>query len=383
MSCILPKRLDTEIWIGNIGYKMNKAEKTYLWFTSFVFLHYERVQKLIELFGDVEDIFDKLETKAELVQEIVGGVQNYNKMLFARDENFLQSYINNLKNMNIEVVTQASANYPKKLLQVECPPFILFCKGNLKLLEANNGLAVVGTRRPTFYGRDITEKFCKVLCKNGFLLVSGMADGIDSIAHRTALENNEPTIAVLGGGFNHIYPASNLELSKKIEENGLLVSEYPPSHNAKNYDFIKRNRIIAGLSKCVLIPEAGKTSGALHTKNYALETGREVFAIPGNVNSPMSEGTNNMIKTQHVACATDPQDILDYYKIAQNPIKMPKAPQLSLDQMLIRGMLEDGETDFETLQEKTNLDTKTLNSCLTSMQISGIIKKLPGNKFSL
>ena len=140
MSCILPKRLDTEIWIGNIGYKMNKAEKTYLWFTSFVFLHYERVQKLIELFGDVEDIFDKLETKAELVQEIVGGVQNYNKMLFARDENFLQSYINNLKNMNIEVVTQASANYPKKLLQVECPPFILFCKGNLKLLEANNGL---------------------------------------------------------------------------------------------------------------------------------------------------------------------------------------------------------------------------------------------------
>lgn len=361
---------------------MNKAEKIYLWLTSFVFLHYDRVKKLVDVFERVEDIFDKLETKAEIVQEIVGGVQNYNKMLFARDENFLQSYINNLKNMNIEVVTQASANYPNRLLEVECPPFILFCKGNLKLLEANNGLAVVGTRRPTFYGRDITEKFCKVLCKH-FLLISGMADGIDSIAHRTALENNEPTIAVLGGGFNHIYPASNLELSKKIEENGLLVSEYPPSHNAKNYDFIKRNRIIAGLCKCVLVPEAGKTSGAMHTKNYALDAGRDVFAIPGNVNSPMSEGTNNMIKINNGACTTEPQDILNYYKIAQNPIKMPVAPQLSLDQMLIRGMLEDGETDFETLQEKTNLDTKTLNSCLTSMQISGIIKKLPGNKFSL
>lgn len=361
---------------------MNKAEKTYLWLTSFVFLHYDRVKKLVELFGKVEDIFDKLESKAEQVKEIVGGEQNYNKMLFARDENFLQSYINNLKSMDIEVVTQASPNYPKRLLEVDCPPYILFCKGNLKLLESKNGLAVVGTRRPTFYGRDITEKFCKILCKD-FLLISGMADGIDSITHRTALENNQATIAVLGGGFNHIYPAANLELSKKIIENGLLISEYPPNHNAKNYDFVKRNRIIAGLGRCVLIPEAGKTSGALHTKNYALDAGRDVFAIPGNVNSPMSEGTNNMIKTQHVACVTEPQDILNYYQIEQNPIKMPAAPQLSLDQMLIRGMLEDGETDFETLQEKTNLDTKTLNSCLTSMQISGIIKKLPGNKFSL
>lgn len=361
---------------------MNKAEKTYLWLSSFVFLHYDRVKKLVDIFDNVEDIFDKLESKAELVQEIVGGTQNYNKMLFARDENYLQSYTNNLNNMDIKVVTQASSNYPKRLLEIDYPPFILFCKGNLELLEKNNGLAVVGTRRPTFYGRDITEKFCKSLCKN-FLLISGMADGIDSIAHRTALENGEPTIAVLGGGFNHIYPASNMELSKKIVENGLLLSEYPPNHNAKNYDFIKRNRIIAGLCRCVLIPEAGKTSGALHTKNYALEAGRDVFAIPGNVNSPMSEGTNNMIKSQHVVCVTDAKDILDYYEIEQNPIKMPKAPQLSLDQMLIRGMLEDGETDFETLQEKTNLDTKTLNSCLTSMQISGIIKKLPGNKFSL
>lgn len=361
---------------------MNRDEKTYLWLTSFVFLHYDRVKKLVEIFDKVEDVFYKLESKAELVQNIVGGVQNYNKMLFARDENYLNSYLNNLKEMNIEIVTQASKNYPKKLLQVDSPPFILFCKGNLNLLSQNNCLAVVGTRRPTFYGRDTTERFCKALCKD-FVLVSGMADGIDSIAHRTALENNQPTIAVLGGGFNNIYPASNLELSKKIVENGLLISEFTPSHNAKNYDFVKRNRIIAGLSKCVLIPEAGKMSGALHTKNYALESGRDVFAIPGNVNSQMSEGTNNMIKSGHVICATTPQDILDYYEIEQNPISLPKLPQLTLDQALIRGILEDGETDFETLQEKTNLDTKTLNSCLTSMQISGIIKKLPGNKFSL
>ena len=105
---------------------MNKAEKTYLWLTSFVFLHYDRVKKLVELFGKVEDIFDKLESKAEQVKEIVGGEQNYNKMLFARDENFLQSYINNLKSMDIEVVTQASSNYPKRLLEVDCPPYILF-----------------------------------------------------------------------------------------------------------------------------------------------------------------------------------------------------------------------------------------------------------------
>lgn len=361
---------------------MNKSEKTYLWLSSFIFLHYERIKKLVEVFESVEDIYDKLETKADIVQDIVGGTQNYNKMLFARDENFLNSYMNNLKQMDIQIVTQASKNYPKRLLEIDCPPFILFCKGNVDLLSKQNCLAVVGTRRPSFYGRDTSEKFCKALCKD-FVLVSGMADGIDSIAHRTALENNQPTIAVLGGGFNNIYPASNLELSKRIVENGLLISEYTPSHNAKNYDFVKRNRIIAGLSKCVLIPEAGKMSGALHTKNYALEGGREVFAIPGNVNSPMSEGTNNMIKCGHAHCATEPKDILDYYEIEQNPIQMPKLPQLTLDQALIRSMLEDGETEFETLQEKTNLDTKTLNSCLTSMQISGIIKKLPGNKFSL
>ncbi len=362
---------------------MNKDERAYLWLSSFSFIYYERIKKLLQIFDNPHDIYDNLEQKAQLVQEIVGGVSNYNKMLFAKSDEYLYSYENNLKNANIHVITQASTNYPKRLFEVNDPPYILFCKGNLELLKHNNAIGIVGTRMPTFYGRDVTEKFAKSLCLNGFLVVSGMALGIDGIAHRTALDNKQPTIAVLGGGFNNIYPPSHLDLFDQIVKNGLIIAEHTPSYSAKSFDFIKRNRIIAGLSKSVLIPEAGLKSGALHTKNYALEAGRDVFAIPGNITNDKAIGSNNIIKNNHAACVTDPKDILEYYDIAPNPIKMPKLPQLTVDQMLIHGVLKDGETDFETLQEKTKLDTKTLNSCLTSMQINGIIKKLPGNMYSV
>ena len=362
---------------------MNKAEKVYLWLSTFDFLHHKRLEALINIFDEkIEQIFDKFETKKDLIIEVLGTEANYNKMLFARSDEYIENYIKNLKNSNIEVVTRASNNFPKRLMEIDNPPYVLYCKGDLALLDVE-GIAIVGTRKPTAYGRSVTELFSKALAKNNFLIISGMASGIDSIAHRSALEQGKKTIAVLGGGFNYIYPASNNELSRQIAENGLLVSEYKPSFQPKSYTFIERNRIIAGLSKAVLIPEAGVASGSMHTKNFALDSGREVFAIPGPINNPMSEGTNGIIKRGNGVCVTEPDDILKYYEIETNPIKPQKLPQLSVDEMLIYQVLQDDESDFETLQEKTNLDTKILNSCLTSLQINGLIKKLPGNKYTI
>lgn len=362
---------------------MNKKEKILLWLSTFGFVYNKKIEQLLSLFKDEEDLYDNFSREKDEICRIVGSEFNYNKMMYSHCDDYIESTIKELEKDNIEVVTRVSSNYPKKLLEIDNPPYVLFCKGNVNLLETDMGIGVVGTRMPTVYGRSITESFCKVLAQNKFIVISGMASGIDTISHTTALDNGFPTIAVLGGGFNHIYPASNLNLSKRIIENGLLVSEYMPSFSAKNYTFIERNRIVAGLSKCILIPEAGEKSGALHTKNFAVDAGRDVFAIPGPITNPMSAGTNGIIKRGHGQCVTCPEDIFKYYEIEQNPIKYEKMPQLSIDESLIYSVLLDGEIDFDTLQEKTNLDTKMLNSCLTSLQISGIIKKLPGNKYSL
>ena len=304
------------------------------------------------------------------------------QMKDALNENLLSSYIKNLNSKNIFVLTPYSENYPKKLLELDFPPQTLFCIGDVSLL-GTDCIGVVGTRTPTPYGKIVTEKFTRGLCENNFTIVSGLAAGVDTVAHRTALDNNGKTIAVLGGGFEHIFPSFNLELAKRIAKEGLLISEYRPSFTPAQYTFPLRNRIIAGLSLGILITEAGERSGALHTKEFALELGREVFAVPGNINSLMSKGTNRLIRSAQGACVLDFEDIVCVFR--QNIVKSSTVniSQLSFDDQKIVSLLEKGEKTIEELTEKTGFPIQKLNALLTMLEIKGLVKQLPGNTYVL
>ncbi len=356
---------------------INLDDRAYI-FLSCLELSYKKFSDVISHFSKPRDFFEAFLNDDEfLKEEFSTSYEKYREKLDIFSFETLEKFFENHK---IKYITIESEEYPQQLLGLDQPPFILYYKGDLSLLNTNC-IAIVGTRKPTFYGKDITEKFAKALCKENFTIVSGLSTGVDKIAHETALKNNGKTIAVLGNGFNKLYPAININLANEIAERGLLITEYYPNFQARVYSFPARNRIIAGLSKGVLITEAGKKSGSLYTKDFALELGLDVFSVPGNINSPMSEGSNNIIKFGHAECVTCVDDILQHYGI--NSHQKKEKIQLNFEEQKIYNCLLEGEKSFDDIQDYTKMSVQTLNSYLTTMQIRGIIKKLLGNYYSI
>lgn len=215
------------------------------------------------------------------------------------------------------------------------------------------------------------------------MIVSGLCYGVDAIAHRGTVDVKGKTIAVIGSGFNKIYPATNTALAKEIvEKGGLIVSEYPPSFEAKRYTFPKRNRIVAGLCDGILITEAGAKSGTLHTKEFGLEYGKDIFAIPGNINSDKSELPNSLIKLSQANCVTNADEIVEFYGMSVNN-KENVFQNLSFDEQKIVNLLQNGEQNFQFLAENTKIPVNILNSCLTTLEIRGLIRKLPAQTYGL
>lgn len=198
---------------------------------------------------------------------------------------------------NIIEVNQNSKFYPERLRNIYSPPKQLFCFGNLSLLNFENNIAVIGSRDYSFYGKRVADDFSFNLAKNDFCIISGLARGIDSFAHMAALDAKGRTIAVLGSGLDNIYPKENMKLAKRIVENGgLIISEYELGTRPLKQHFPARNRIISGLSDGVLVVEARKNSGTNITVDFALEQGKDIFVVPGNIYSNTSDGTNFLIK---------------------------------------------------------------------------------------
>ena len=374
----------------------NENEKALIFLSMFDIMP-AKEKELLAVFNEPKELLEQFfEKENEINTVFIKGMKSesqvenvskkYHKIVFemkkAIEDDSLQLFIEDLNKKNICVLTPYSKLYPQKLLDLEFPPQTLFCIGDLSLLETDS-IAVVGTRRITPYGKIVTEKFCKGLCENSFTIVSGLAQGVDTVAHKTALENVGKTIAVLGGGFEHIFPSSNIELARKIAKEGLLISEYRPNFQPALYTFPIRNRIIAGLSLGVLITEAGEKSGSLHTKEYALELGREIFAVPGNINSAMSKGTNRLIRSAQGACVLDYEDIVCVFKEKVVKFETAKISQFSLDDQLILKQLETGEKTTEQLIELTGLPIYKLNAMLTMLEINGAVKQLPGNTYTL
>ncbi len=300
---------------------------------------------------------------------------------FIKNKNKILKMIDDMEKENIFVLTVEDKEYPNSLRELEDAPRILFAKGDISLLNTKS-LAVVGTRMPSNYGIYATNKITEDVAKAGITIISGLAFGVDSLAHKKALEVGGKTIAVLGGGFNHIYPEAHTNLSNEIAEKGLLISEYAPTTRPTKYSFPRRNRIISGLSNGILITEAGIKSGTIHTKEYAISYGRDLFAVPGNINSAKSELPNTLIKTGQAECVLSGKDILDFYGIDLEK-KTETALSLNFEEQIILNILKDGEQDFDELAKKSNISVNILNSYLTTLEIRGLIKRMPSKTFML
>ena len=337
---------------------------------------------------NIEKAFEIINRKnIESVENLIDDVDFTGLMSTEEYHNFVKksddifSTINNMGDNGIVVLSQEDEDYPKAMLDLEDAPKILYAKGDLSLLN-KKGIAIVGTRMPSNYGTYVTNKFAEDLAKAGLVIISGLAYGVDSISHKKALEVGGKTIAVLGGGFDHIYPEAHTNLAKEISEKGLLISEYPPTARPTKFSFPRRNRIIAGLSMGVLITEAGAKSGTIHTKEFALDYGRDLFAVPGNINSSKSELPNALIKSGQAECVLSGKDILEYYGIDIEK-ENKKTISLNFDEQLILDILKDGEKDFDEIAKKSNISVNILNSYLTTLEIRGLIKRMPAKTYML
>ncbi len=355
---------------------MTEKEKLIV-FLSRMEVSNKKIEKLLDCL-DTFDIDKVLKSKQALdvfsTEEYHNALKNYDRLEF---ENSLE----NIKKSGIKILTIYSKEYPHKLVDLPDRPLVLYAKGDLGLLNKKS-IAIVGTRMPSNYGKMTTEKFARKLAEAGMVVISGLCYGVDEIAHGNTLDVGGKTIAVVGSGFNNIYPAKNTNLAERIAKEGLLLSEYTPSFTPKRYTFPYRNRIVAGLSDGVLITEAGLKSGTLHTKEFALEYGKDIFAVPGSVYSEKSSLPNELIKSGQAQCVLDAKDILDYYGIDVKR-ERTKAVQLSFDEKKILDLLADGEKNVDYIAEKTGLSVNILNSCLTTLEIRGLIRKLPAQMYAV
>lgn len=287
-----------------------------------------------------------------------------------------------LEKQNINVVTVKDSQYPKLLNEIYSPPALLYVKGKLPENPAFS-VAVVGTRKTTAYGRQITPQIVKELAQTGIIIVSGLALGIDALAHQSCLEAKGTTIAVLGCGPDEIYPSTNRGLGQQIlEKNGAIISEYPLGTRPLKQHFPARNRIISGLTRGVLVIEGDKDSGSLITARCALEQNREVFAVPGNVYSKTSIGPNNLIKmgAKAVTGALDIIDALDL-QLAQQFIQNKKVIADTKEEEILLQFLSSEPIHIDEIIQKSKLNTSIINSTLTMMEMKGKVKNIGSNYY--
>lgn len=352
----------------------NTEEKVLIWLDLFEFISLKKVMELVDHYPNLENLWINFEKDKDYLKNLFGE-ENYNKMLFSWDDSFLNNYIRNYESSNIKIVTYKSDTYPKLLKETLSPPSVLYCKGDIDLLKTLC-VAVVGTRRMSKYGKEVTYKFAYELATAGFTIVSGLADGVDSEAHKACIDAKGKTIAVLGCGINSCYPATNQPLYDKIlENNGLIVSEYKPNQKVMPYFFPARNRIIAGISKGVLITEATEKSGSMHTKEYALENNRDLFVVPGRITDIYSKGCNAVIKNCQSVMCLSPDEIINQYGKESSGVEV-EVIQTNMDEQIILDIIKTDEVHYDELLEKSGLEPKALNTLLMRMELKGIIKKV-------
>lgn len=331
-----------------------------------------RLKSLLDYFKDPRDAW--FSSKSDLLK--TGIYPKTADLLIQTRQVFdVDKYVDDIKANGISWVTIFDEAYPKLLKQIYDPPVVLYYKGDIKVLNTKS-IGVVGTRKMTGYGRSVTKQFVEGLVKGGFTIVSGLAKGVDTEAHKTAIESDGKTVAVLGGGLKEIYPAENINLAKKITEgHGVIISEFAPAEPSMPGNFPARNRIISGLSMAVLVTEAAINSGSLITAKEALEQGRDVFAVPGAITSSLSKGPISLI-SEGARPVFDPSEILDELGVSVKT----QIPDLNLTEQEKRllEVLENESMHIDEICRSLDLSIAEVSSVILKMEITGLLRNLGG-----
>lgn len=343
----------------------------------FEFIGPTRLKRLVAFYGCAQNAWEKLDDR--VLMEL--GLGDEVRSKFWGEKRRIEGKeigIEELRNRGIELLSMDSSNYPKRLKEIYDPPYLLYVRGELKP-EDDFAIAVVGSRKMSRYGLEAVQSLVPPLVQAGLTIVSGLALGVDAAAHRTALDYGGRTAAVLASGVDKITPTANDQLAKDIIKNGegAVISEYPLGTDPQPFYFPVRNRIISGLSFGVLVIEAAEESGALITARCALDQGREVFAVGGSIFSPMSIGTNKLIKdgAKMVTSAGDILEELDLGEV-QEKVEARKAIPGSVEEEKILLTLEEEEKHVDEITAQSGLSPSVVSSTLTVMEIKGMIRSL-------
>lgn len=334
----------------------------------------EGLRRLLTEFGSPEAVFSasslalKSIVKADVAQQILAGVA----------DELLTPTLVWLNDSNNHIVTLADADYPQSLLNISDPPFLLYAKGNLSLLN-QAAIAVVGSRYATPQGANNAEAFAKSLSAADLCVISGLAHGIDAAAHRGGLAERGSSIAVVGTGLDKVYPAANRGLAHELAQHGLLISEFALATPPLPANFPRRNRIISGMSFGCLVVEASLQSGSLITARLAMEQGRDVFAIPGSIHSPQSKGCHALIK-QGAKLVESAQDVLEELSGRIPSTSCANDAEAQNTSPLLQHLGYDA-VDIDTLSQRSSLTVSELSAMLLTLELDGVVCTLPGGLY--
>jgi len=351
--------------------------RSWLRLTSVPGIGPERQRELLATFGLPERVFA---AKRAAIADVIGNKLT-DKLLDHDAEAGIRAALAWDAEPGNHILTLVDAAFPQSLLQTADPPCLLYAKGNIQLLN-RPAIALVGSRNATAQGNGNAEAFARALSQAGLTVVSGLALGIDAAAHRGALSGPGSTVAVIGTGADRIYPASNADLAHRIVEAGVIISEFALGTPAAAYNFPRRNRLISGLSRGVLVIEAALGSGSLITARMALEQGREVFAIPGSIHSPLAKGCHQLIK-QGAKLVESAQDVLEELRWdATSPrLAEPAEEARPADEASrLLSLIGFDPVDPDTLSVRAGLTADSLFAMLTVLELEGRVERLPGGR---
>lgn len=358
-------------------------ENTYvLWLSHSLNNNNKKIYSILENTKSIQAVFDLPEYELRDVP----GIKPKDIQNIINGQNLLDKWIYENKKAGVRFVSIFDNEYPALLKEIYEPPVGIYVTGNLPD-ENDICVSIIGARRCSEYGAQTAYFLSKEAAAQGYTIVSGLARGIDSMSHNGAIAANGKTIAVLGFGHNICYPAENRGLMDKIRENGCIISEYPPDTKPVDYMFRQRNRIIAGLSKGIIVVEAARKSGTLSTVDFALDAGRTVMAVPSNITSKLGEGTNDLIKQGCPLISSVEDIVLELGKVEKEETYIKEeiaddySYNLSPEEMKVFSCIGKEAVGIEYIKTKAGITLQEVQSILTMLEIEGLITKLPGERY--
>ena len=374
---------------------MNTDLKYRYWLATLDCIGPKRAKQLMGVYGNAYEVFRQ--PAAELAKLDFINQRIIEQLLNRAARSDLDDKLYALTAQGIDVISEDDPRYPPLIREIADPPPVLFMRGAAPSCSNDKFIAVVGTRKPSAYGISATKRIVADLAGYGFTVVSGMAAGIDAAAHRTAIESGVKTIAILGSGVDRAYPASNKKLMEDIIRSGAVYSEYPPGITPYQQNFPRRNRLISGMSIGIIVVEAGERSGALITAGYAGEQGRDVFAVPGNISSPMSKGSNALLRDgAFIAISAEDivnnlnkyiclpeQQTIDFSASARTEYDRKLESLSETELSVVRLLTGRGPQDMDSIAGFCKISAGNAGSAVVLLEIKGIIRHTPDGAYEI